>query len=85
MMGRARSEWLDLYAQRYSEVWAPPPRSTTTGHRIPVDGRPPIPSRRLPWWSWLFEPVDRLHARLMAGQPGHVRDGLEPAGNERTT
>jgi hypothetical protein len=58
-------------------VWFPPPRSARTGHRIPVGDRQPIASRRLPWWTWFFEHLDRLHARLMRGQPERVRTGLE--------
>jgi hypothetical protein len=65
------------------DVWFPPPRYTRNGHRAPVDGRAPVGSRhRRPRWTALFEHINRLEARLMRGQPQHVRDGLEgrPAG-----
>jgi hypothetical protein len=59
------------------DIWYPPPRFTKGGHRAPVNGRRPVESKTLPWWTWFFEHADRLHARLMARQPQHVRDGLD--------
>jgi hypothetical protein len=58
--------------------WFPPPRTVFTGHRVAVGGRVPAESRTLPWWTWGFEVLWRVEARLMRGQPQHVRDGLVP-------
>jgi hypothetical protein len=64
------------------DVWWPPRRGVFSGHRVPADGRPPAPSRTLGWRFWAFEYLWRLQARLMRGQPQHVRDGLQPAPGE---
>jgi hypothetical protein len=68
------------FTYRLADVWYPPPRYTRKGHRATVGGRTPVGSRyRRPWWTMLFEHINRLEARLMRGQPPAARDGLEPA------
>jgi hypothetical protein len=60
-------------------IWYPPARYTCLrlGHRAPAGGLVPIESKKLPWWSWPFELMWRLEARLMRNQPERVRTGLE--------
>lgn len=60
----------------HPDVWQPPPRCTSCGHRVPVGGRQPIGSRRLVR-TWPYELAARIVARLMRGQPDRVRTGLE--------
>jgi len=55
----------------HGEVYEPPPRCVDCGHRVRYDhaGLNPIGSRRFPVRLWIFELIDRLHARMMRNVP----------------
>lgn len=38
-------------------------RCTTCGHRLWICGIPPVPSRKLPPWTWHRELIDRYRAK----------------------
>jgi hypothetical protein len=61
----------------HPDVWAPPPRCTRCGHRVKMGNREPAESKTLPRWTWPFEYLGRLHARLMRNASVSVRDGLQ--------
>jgi len=54
--------------------WQPPPRSTSTGHRIPRrPGYRPVQTRSLGFWAILAELPMRRLAKAMADEPDSRR------------
>jgi hypothetical protein len=58
---------------RHGFPWAPPPRCTDCGHRVPTQSNMrPVETRRLPVRLWLAELLMRGVARYIGRHPSDV-------------